>query len=251
MMTTSNDRLARLAGLLYRLLLPLAGFGFFGAARLVAAGDPAATLANIQASRTLFELTIVVGAAGFVGYLVVALMLYKLFSNISQGAAMLMLAFAAVSVPLSLAALARRSDVLSLLDGGRALSALGADYVQAQVMLSLQSTDNLMRVSVIFWGLLLFPLGWLVFRSGFVPKALAVLLMIGGFFYVFAFGGTVLNPAYDSTLFARIAGVISGVPDLTGELGLGLWLLIKGTRRPRAVVGPDTFSASSLSVAAR
>jgi Domain of unknown function (DUF4386) len=90
-----------------------------------------------------------------------------------------------------------------------------------------------------------------VFRSRFVPKALAVLLMIGGFFYVFAFGGTVLNPAYDSTLFARIAGVISGVPDLTGELGLGLWLLIKGTRRPRAVVGPDTFSTSSLSVAAR
>ena len=59
------------------------------------------------------------------------------------------------------------------------------------------------------------------------------------------------NGFTDARMFARIAGVISGVPDLTGELGLGLWLLIRGTRRPRAVVRPDVFSASSLSVAAR
>ena len=150
-MMTSNDKLARLAGLLYLLLLPIAGFGFFGAARLVVPGDAAATLANIQTSRTLFESTILVGAAAFVLYLVVALVLYQLFSAVSKSAASLMLAFAAVSVPLSLAALARRNDVLSLLDMGRGSSALGGDYLQAQVMLSLQSADNLMRMSVIFW----------------------------------------------------------------------------------------------------
>lgn len=250
-MTTSNDKLARLAGLLYLLLLPLAGFGFFGAARLVVAGDPAATLANIQASRTLFEFTIVVGAAGFVGYLVVALMLYTLFSDVSKGAAALMLAFAAVSVPISLAALSRRGDVLSLLDMGRALSAAGGDALQVQVMLALQSSDSLMRMSVIFWGLWLFPLGWLVFRSGIAPRPLGVMLIVGGFFYVFAFGGTVLNPAYDTTLFGRITGIVSGVPDMLGELGLGLWLLVTGARGRKAAVHPDALGVSSLSVATR
>lgn len=250
-MTTSNDKFARLAGLCYLLLLPLAGFGFFGAARLVVAGDPAATLANIQSSRTLFELTIVVGAAGFVGYLVVALMLYKLFNNVSNSAAGLMLALAAVSVPLSLAALARRSDALSLLDISRAMPALGGNYLQAQVMLALQSSDSLMRMSVIFWGLWLFPLGWLVFRSGFAPKTLGVLMMLGGFFYVFAFGGTVLNPAYDTTLFARISGIVSGIPDMIGELGLGLWLLIMGARERKTAVRPAALDVPSLNAATR
>jgi hypothetical protein len=249
-MMTSNDRLARLAGMLYLLLLPIAGFGFFGAARLVVAGDPAATLANIQTSRTLFESTILVGAAAFVLYLVVALVLYQLFSAVSKSAASLMLAFAAVSVPLSLAALARRSDVLSLLDLSR-LSALGSDYLPAQVMVALQSSDSLMRMSVIFWGLWLFPLGWLVFRSGFAPRTLGVLLMLGGFFYVFAFGGTVLNPAYDTTLVARITGIVSGVPDMAGELGLGLWLLIMGARERKTAARPDALGVSSLSAATR
>jgi hypothetical protein len=54
-MMTSHDKRARLAGLLYLILLPTAGFGMFGAAGLVVPGDPAATLAHIQASRTLFE----------------------------------------------------------------------------------------------------------------------------------------------------------------------------------------------------
>ena len=248
-MMTANDKLARLAGLLYLLLLPLAGFGVFGPARLVAAGNPAATLANIQASRTLFELTIVVGAASFVVHLIVGLLFYKLFSDVNKSAATLMLAFAAVSVPLALAALARRNDVLSLLDIGRGGSAPGGDYLQAQVMLAMQSADNLMRMSVIFWGLWLFPLGWLVFRSVFAPRALGVLLMLGGFFYVFAFGGAVLNPSYDTTLFARIVGIVSGVPDLIGELGLGLWLLMSARRKTAGF--PKAVNVPSLSAATR
>ena len=233
-----DDKLARVAGLLYLLLLPTAGFGMFGAARLVVAGDPAATLANIQTSRVLFEFAILLGAVGFVGHLIVALMLYKLFSPVGKVAASLMLAFAAVSVPLSLAALARRIDVLSLVNAGRALSAFGADHLPVQIMLALFSSDNLMRMAVIFWGLWLFPLGWLAFRSGFVPRALGVLLVLGGFFYVFAFVGAVVDPAYESTLLARVVGIVSGVPDLIGELGLALWLLIMGAWPRKTVLRP-------------
>jgi hypothetical protein len=235
-MIIANDKLARLGGLVYLILLPTCGFGMFGAAGLVVAGDPAGTLARIQASRTLFELAILMGAIGFIDFLVVGLVLYRLFSPFGKGAAGLMLLFVAASVPLSLAAIARRIDVLSLLDAGRGVSALGGDQLQVQVMLALHSSDNLMRISLIFWGLWLFPLGWLVFRSSFMPRALGVLLMLGGFWYVSIFVGTVFDPAYESTLFARIVGIVSGIPGQFGELGTALWLLIMGARERRTAV---------------
>jgi hypothetical protein len=105
---TSNNRLARLAGLLYLILLPTSGL-WYGSGRSLMAGGAAAALAQIQASRTLFEITIVVGAIGFVDFLVLGLVLYRLFSPVSHSAASLMLGFIAASVPLSLAAVARRS----------------------------------------------------------------------------------------------------------------------------------------------
>jgi hypothetical protein len=237
-MMISNDKLARLGGLVYLILLPTCGFGMFGAARLVVAGNPAATLANIQASRTLFELAILLGAVGFIDFLVVGLVLYKLFSPVGKGAASLMLIFVAASVPLSLAAIARRIDVLSLLDAARDVSALGGDQLQVQVMLAVHSSDNLMRISLIFWGLWLFPLGWLMFRSGFAPRVLGVLLMLGGVWYVSIFVGTVFDPAYESTLFARIVGTVSGIPGQFGELGTALWLLIMGARERKTAVRP-------------
>jgi hypothetical protein len=250
-MTTSNDKLARLAGLLYLILLPTAEFGMFGAAGLVVPGDPAATLAHIQASRTLFEFAIILGAVGFIDFLAVGLALYKLFSNADKGAAGLMLAFVAASVPLSLAAIAGRIDVLSLPDAARGISALGGDHLQVQVMLALRHSDNLMRTSLIFWGLWLFPLGWLVLRSGFTPRTLGVLLMVGGFFYLFIFVGTVFNPAYETTRLAGIVGVVSGAPGQIGELGTALWLLIMGARERRAAVRPEALGVTSLSAATR
>jgi Domain of unknown function (DUF4386) len=231
---TSDDKHARLAGLLYLILLLTAGPAYFSG-RLGVTGDAAGTLAGIQAGRTLFEVMIIAGVVGFVDYLILAAVLYRVFSRVGKNAATLMLIFVVASVPLSLAALARRTDVLSLLDGAKDLG-LSGDQLAAQVMLAMRSANGLMQLSIIFWGLWLFPLGWLILRSGFVPKVLGILLMVGGFFYILAFVGTVIEPAYDSTLFARIVGIISGVPDMVGELGTGLWLLVKGASNRRTFV---------------
>ena len=230
---TSNDRLARLAGLLYLILLPTTGPAYYSG-QLAVAGDAATTLANVQAGQTVFELLIVVGAVGFIDWLVLGLVFHRLFSPVSKAASSLMLAFATAGVMLALAAMARRMDVLSLLDSS---PGLGADQLQTEVQLALHSSNNLMLVSVIFWGLWLFPLGWLVLRSGFVPRVLGVALMLGGFWYVFTFVGTVFNPDYQNTLFARVFGIISGIPSVIGELGTALWLLIMATRRRGSPIG--------------
>jgi hypothetical protein len=222
----SDDRLARLAGLLYLILLPTTGPAYFSG-QAAMAGDAAATLANIEASRSLFELGTVVGAVGFIDFLALGLVLYAVFSPVSKDAASLMLVFIAASVPLSLAAMARRIDVLSLLDR----AAVGGDQLQAQVMLAMHSSNNLMLTSIIFWGLWIIPLGWLIIRSGYVPRVLGILLILGSFFYLMTFVGTVLDSSYSDTLPSRIIGIVSGIPGVIGELGTALWLLIMGRRK--------------------
>jgi hypothetical protein len=226
----SNDKLARLAGLLYLILLPTTGPAFFSGLQLLGKGDAGTILAYVVANRDGFEFMILLGAIGFVDYLALAVVFYRLFSPVSKDVARLMVTFMVASVPLSLAALARRMDVLSVLDGARNSPGLGVDQMQAQVMSALQGANNLMLVAAIFWGLWLFPLGWLVFRSGFVPRVLGVLLMLGGFWYALIFVGTVLNPGYQETLMARAISFISGVPSVIGEMGTALWLLFVGMR---------------------
>jgi hypothetical protein len=226
---TSNDKLARVAGLLYLILLPTTGL-WYGAWRSALAGDAAATIAKIQVSRTLLELAIVAGALGFVDFLIVGLVFYRLFMPVGKEAASVMFAFVAASVPLSLAAVARHIDVLSLLDGAKGLPTLMGEQLQGQVMLALHSSDNLFLITTIFSGLWLVPLGWLVFRSGFMPRVLGVLLLLGSVFYVLTFAGTVFNPDYANTLLGRIVGISAGIPGVIGELGTGLWLSIMGAR---------------------
>lgn len=109
------------------------------------------TLANIQTSRTLFELAIVVGAVGAVEHILLGLILYRLFSPVGKGAASLTLAFVIAPVPFLLAAMARQIDVLSLLDGALGLpvfrrrAAAGAGHAGArQLRQSVPDLDDLL-----------------------------------------------------------------------------------------------------------
>ena len=230
----TSNKLARLAGLLYLILLPTTGL-WYGTGRSLMAGDAAATLAKVQASRTLFEVAIVAGAAGYVDYLIMGLVFYQLFRFVSKRAASLLLAFVAASVPLSLAAVARQIDVLSLLDGA---PAFGSDQLQIQVIQALHSSNSLFLMTNIFSGLWLFPLGWLMFRSGFAPRILYIMLMLGGFFYVLGFAGPVFNADYENTFFGRIVGISCGIPGVIGELATCLWLLIRGARQWKSGASP-------------
>jgi hypothetical protein len=226
---TVDDKIARLAGLLYLIMLPTVG-GWYGFSSSLLAGNATDTIANIQANRTLFQAFIVVGAIGFVDFLLLAMVFRRLLSPVGKDLADVLLAFVAVSVPISLVAITRQMDILTLLDGTLGLPVLDDAQLQAQVILALQSYTNLFQLSAIFWGLWLIPLGWLVFRSGFLPRTLGVLLMIGSLFYILTFVGTVFDPDYVNSVLGRVVGIVSGVPGIIGELGTILWLLIKGSR---------------------
>jgi uncharacterized protein DUF4386 len=75
-----------------------------------------------------------------------------------------------------------------------------------------------------------------VLRCGFVPRVIGVLILLGAPLYVLAFAGQIIDAGYPTSLFGRIVGVASGIPDIVGEMGLALWLLVMGTRWDKSAV---------------
>jgi hypothetical protein len=166
---------------------------------------------------------------GFITWLVVAVLFHELFRPVSDRACKLLVAFVVASAVLCLAALARRWDALSIVGASQRLG-LGSEQLRTLVALAVQSSNDLMQVAMIFWGLWLAPLGFLVYRSGFLPRTLGVLLWCGAVFYVANFAGTALHPQFAKTWIAQALNFGGLLPGTLGEIGTGLWLLIRGTR---------------------
>jgi hypothetical protein len=176
----SINRTARLAGGLYLALMP---FGFFGIiyvpSVLVVPGDATTTARNIMASEWLFRSGTVSHLIGQIIFIFLVLTLYRLLKPVNKDHAVLMVVLALLGIPIAflnevnhLAAL----RLLSSADDG----AFTSTQLHAQAMLFLDMRRSGILVAQVFWGLWLIPLGFLVFRSGFLPKVLGTLLVIGG-----------------------------------------------------------------------
>jgi hypothetical protein len=222
---TNKD--ARTAGLIYLLMIVTSGIPY-GIWRYLTEGDAAAILDRIQSNQNLFSTAIVLGAIGFVFWLINGFFLYRLFKQYSHIAAGLMLTFVGVGATLALAGVARQVDALSLIRGVEGLPAINSDALQLQTMLAVRGYDHLFWISAIFSGLWLIPLGWLVFRCGFLPKILGVMLLLGSVMYLATLPGMVFNPGYATSFIASVIGITSGIPSVIGEMGTCLWLLIRG-----------------------
>ncbi|HEX7808864.1 MAG TPA: DUF4386 domain-containing protein [Thermoanaerobaculia bacterium] len=224
-----SRKVARIAGLLYLIVVITGIFSIaYVPSRLIVPGDAAATLHNITTSESLFRLGILAGYVCYTAFLILPFVLYKLLGNVRKDAAGFMVAFAVVSVPISFVNLLHKLDVIALLNRAE-LRALPVEQVRAEVMLSLAAYSSGLLVSKIFWGLWLLPFGYLVYKSGFLPRILGVFLMAGCIGYLIGFVGGVLFPGYNETAFA---GYVS-LPATIGEIGTCLWLLIVGIRVQR------------------
>lgn len=227
MTVSSNRSMARTAGFLY-LVVVLAGIFSIAyvPSQLFVRGDAAATVANIVAHESLYRLGIVAGFVCYVAFLLLPLALYRLLGHVDRRAAVLMVAFASISVPLAFVNLGHKLDVLTLLDGRVGLQAFAADQFNATVMRSLDAYRNGILVSEIFWGLWLMPFGYLVFKSGLLPKTLGALLMLGCIGYLVDVVAFMLMTDYSGSALSRVATL----PASIGEIATCLWLLIAGAR---------------------
>jgi hypothetical protein len=219
----SITRAARLAGGLYLTLVPLGVFSFiYVPSVLLVRGDAAATSRNILASQWLFRSATVSHLISQVIVVFLAFALYRLLRPVNRDHAALMVVLALLGVPVACLNEVNHLAVLRLLDSVDERAFTDAQ-VHAQAMLFLDMHRIGVLVAQIFWGLWLLPLGILVFESGFLPRLLGILLIIGGAGYLFDSSAELLLPG-----FATISQFT-----FVGELVFSLWLLIKGVRVER------------------
>jgi hypothetical protein len=236
---------ARTAGLLYLALVVLGILNMIVIpGQYVVRGDPVATIANIQAAEPVFRLGIIVGVLSDAVYILLAFAFYRLLAPVGRTAATLLVVFAAAGAGLGLVSAAARLNVLTVVDIAPFLTAFTAEQLQAQAILSLRSASNLLRVAELFWGLWLFPLGLLVFRSGFLPRAFGVLLMAGSFGYAISFFANILWPVYATTSLPMLVPL----PAHIGEIGIMLWLVIVGTTLRKSATSREHSPSSRSAV---
>jgi hypothetical protein len=223
----SVNTTSRIAGLLYLGVVLTGIFSLmYVPSKLIVSGDANSTYQNITSSEPLFRLWIVSGLLCYTFFLFLPLILYKLFKPVHENYAKIMVLLGVMSVPIFFLNVQNLFNVLSLIVGNKNQYGLSNEQIQTQIMLYLNQYNNGMRIVHIFSGFWLFPFGFLVYKSNFLPKILGVLLMLGCFGYLINFLGQTLFLNYSKT---GISSYIS-LPASVGEIGICLWLLIVGVR---------------------
>ena len=209
---------ARVAGALYLVANLFAPFTLlYLPSRFIVRGDAAATANSIMASESLFRVGIVGNLFTFIANILLALALYQLLKVVNRNMASLMVILFLVGVPIAMLNELSQLAVLQLLSGADYLKAFAPDQLQAIVYLSLGVHDQGLLIAHVFFGLWLLPMGYLVFRSGFIHRIVGVLLVIAGVGYVVQSFAAFLGYNVNIILFTGL-----------GELVFLLWLLIKG-----------------------
>ncbi len=229
----SSKKTARIAGLWYLLVAVFPVFSVLVVeSRLYVPGDAAATVNNILASPGLFRLGFVSSLLGQICFLFLAHAFYKLFKSVDHDLARLIVIFIVASVSATCLNMLNQFAPILLASGAGYLSAFAPAQLHALAMMFLDMHKYGNSITLIFYGLWLFPLGLLVFKSGFMPKALGVLLMVGSFGDPIEFFRVFLFPHVKLSIYPPWLAVA-----VIAQVSFILWLLIKGMqdRKPAQI----------------
>jgi len=227
--TPETKRLARLAGAAYVALGAATLVGYYHAP-LVHADLEATARAITRSSDLRFRIGVIGDVLSTVLAVPLTLWLYRLFEPVHKTQAALMALLLIVAMPISFVLALNYAAARMLLSGAPELAALAADQREALGMLFLRVHAHGVLAEEIFWGLWLLPLGYLVIKSGFIPRVLGILLFVGGGAYVLHSLVSVFSGGERFVWYERVTMLARGV----GELPIMLWLLIVGARVRRA-----------------
>ena len=223
---TSNKTTGRYAGLAYFVLVITGIFSLmYVPSQLYVSGDAASTASNIAEKELLFRFGMAVEMVSYVAFIFLPLILYRLFKPVHKTAAVLMVVFALISIPITYANMLNEFSVIQLIH----LPEFPTAELEAEVMFWMHRYFKGHLVAQIFWALWLFPLGYMVYKSGLIPKILGIFLMIGCVGYLIDFFGRVIFPEYSDMAIASYVTI----PASIGEIGTCLWLLIMGARETK------------------
>jgi hypothetical protein len=218
----SPNKIARIVGILILLLAVFAPFSMiYVPSTLIVPEDATATAYNIATSESLFRLSIVSDSVVFLIEIALIVMLYVLLKPVSKPLS-LIAAFSRLAMTVVQGInLLNRFIPLLLLSGAGYLTVFAPEQLHTLALLFLNLHEQVALIWGLFFGLHLLFSGYLVYKSGYIHKAVGVLLIVAGVCYLVQSWGNMLLPQYAET-FATI-GFLSMV-----ELALPLWLLIKG-----------------------
>ncbi len=189
---------------------------------LIVYGDAAETARNITAAEWQFRAGITGDLVSVVFFLLAAWALYALLKSVNKELALLFLLLNLGGSAVYAINLLNQFAAMLLLSGAEYLKVFQADQLQSMAMFFLNLHQNGYWIAQIFFGAWLFPLGYLVYKSGFLPRILGIVMMIHFVGWMMTFLQFFLFPGFTAITYVTYPlGLIS-------ELGLTLWLLIKG-----------------------
>lgn len=225
----STRKLTRLAGLSYFIWMLMGIFSLmYVPSQIFVAGDTAATASNLVSHEFLFRSYIVVGLLGSALWIILALLLYRLLEPVDRFQARLMMLLVIVQIPAVF--IFEAFNLASLMAAkGELLKTLELSQRQDLAVMSLKICNMGNLALELYWGLWLFPLAILVYRSRFLPRFIGVWLGINGVAYVILCAISILLPQYKDTAFT------AATPAMFGEAAFALWMLIRGANTKRLV----------------
>lgn len=230
----TNKKTASMAGILYLIYIvfSIVANGL-GRSKLIVLGDAATTAGNILASPWQFRIGFVVDLLAAVLFLLTAWALYVLLKPVNRNLALLFLLLNLGGVAVSCFSDLFLIASQLILSGPDYLKVFQADQLQALAMASLYLYKyGFAGIAQLFFGAWLLPLGYLVFKSGFLPRIMGVILMVHCVVWLMGALQFFLFPDLVETAFAGIT-YVSFPLGFISEFGLTLCLLLVGIRKQK------------------
>jgi len=224
---SSPKRLARTAGVFYLVVAIFGGFAHIVRQMVYVPGDAATTVANVVANASLVRMSFVADLvqATFALFLVMAL--YLLLQHVDKSVARAMVIFVVVQVGITCLNMVHQLGALLVATDPSYAGAFGTEGSDALVLLLLDLQHNGYLVAQIFFGLWLFPLGLLAYRSGMFPRPLGVVLMFATIAYLLDVVLQFLAPELAGAVNPLVIVVVT-----LSEVSMLAYLLIKGVKAP-------------------
>jgi len=224
---SSTVTTARQAGVLYFLFMIVAIVSEFAFPTFVVPRDAAATAGSIAAATAAYRWALLTSMVTLVLFIALVAWLYRLFERVDKTQALFMVLLVTVGVSVAFANLLHKFAPLVILGGADYLSAFTKPQLDALAFGVLRTHSGGTALPTTFWGLWLFPFGYLVIRSGFLPRILGYLLLVAGVAYAVSGVTSIVLPEHRQAV-NRVM-----MPLYFGEVPIIFWLLLRGARETR------------------
>ncbi len=222
----SNNKLARAAGFLYLIMIIAGGFAeAFVRQGLTVSGDAVATAHNILASEQMYRFGFVADLVVLICGTILSLIFYILFKPVNKNLSLLALIFSTVAGAVMAVNLLNQLAPLLLLHNSSYLKAFNIEQLQTLSLFFLNLQSQGYNISLLLFAFYFPIIGWLVYKSNFLPRILGVIYTMAGLGYLINSLAWFLFPHLAAYLFPYIL-----LPAFIGEVSMSMWLLIKGVK---------------------